>query len=165
MNREYKMSHIPIFLFYVLLSRSRRQLSFAALQRFLSSPVCATGFHNSPRANLSQWQRMQRVPRVSAHTDNYLWHDCQLNIVPAPGLASQTPASPISLHLPESLPSIALVYGMVWLRQTTAATFVAEQTVFIHSSLCWHNRRGLNPHPVSPVSPSLSSYLSLSYSL
>lgn len=82
------MSHISVFSFTYFYRVRIRQLSFAALHRFLSSPVCATGFQNSSR-QLKPMATYARVPCVSAHTDNYLWHDCQLNIVPAPGLASQ----------------------------------------------------------------------------
>lgn len=88
-----------------------------------------------------------------------MWHDCQLNIVPAPGIA-RLATLPIYLSVRREPFSSGSCTGVVWLRQTTAATCVAEQTVFIHppplASL------PLNPlTPFHPVPLSFSSRLSL----
>lgn len=95
------------------------------------------------RANLSQWHnehgRCRAYPRVS---DNYLRHDCQLNIVPAPaGVACL--ASLLRAHcfraflfwLVHAGEGVGEERRKRWYggdRRQSAATCVAEQTVFIH---------------------------------
>lgn len=137
---------------------------FAALRRFLSSRSVHIRPDN-PR-QLKPMATSVRASCVLARTNNYLWHDCQLNIVPAPNIAR---LSPPPLHAYISLfPSLSpLAPGVqgVWLRQATAATCVAEQTVFIHPR---HTTLGLfTPclsHPLSILLP-LRASLRLSLSL
>lgn len=165
-----KTSHIASFLSFLReLCRSASSIVVSPRYTDFYRPVrCISDLTIRAPRQLKPMATSVRVSCVFARTNNYLWHDCQLNIVPAPNIARLASPSPYISLFPSLSPLAPGVQG-VWLRQATAATCVAEQTVFIHPR---HTTLGLfTPcfsHPLSillpPSPPRLLLFSSLSLS-
>lgn len=114
-----------------------------------------------------------RASCVSARTNNYLWHDCQLNIVPAPNIARLASPSPC-IYLSVSEPFSSGPWCTGGMAATGDSRNVRRRTNCVHSPPA-HNPWPLYPVPLSPslnsppspllVSPSPRLSLSLSLAL
>lgn len=117
--------------------------------------VVSNRIHN-PRRYVSQLKPMKTSvcrARIRAHTDNYLRHDCQLNIVPTPGGPRLTLS--IYLSVAEPFSACSRIHIQSGMATTGDSRNVRRRTNCVHSP---------SAQLLAPFTP-LPVYLSISLSL